>query len=113
MSGPAGPARADPTAGARPARPTVDFGDVDFGDFGGVGGVGGIDLDDLLGGMFGRGRSGPIAGADQEAELPLSVEEAYRGGRRPITLDRDRRAPHLHRHDPAGGDRRAAHPARR
>jgi curved DNA-binding protein len=59
----------------------------DFGDFGGVGGAGGIDLEDLLGGMFGRGRGGPVAGADQEAELPLTVEEAYRGGRRQITLN--------------------------
>jgi curved DNA-binding protein len=64
----------------------TDFGDIggDFGE-GGVG-VGGIDLEDLLGGMFGRGRAGPVAGADQEAELPLTVEEAYRGGRRQITL---------------------------
>jgi len=47
----------------------------------------GIDLDDLLGGIFGaRGAAGPIPGADQEAELTLSVEEAYRGGRRHITL---------------------------
>ncbi|GAA4557853.1 DnaJ C-terminal domain-containing protein [Planotetraspora kaengkrachanensis] len=55
----------------------------------------GIDLDDLLGEMFGgrgrRGRAagrgwGPVPGADQEAELPLTVEEAYRGGRRAITL---------------------------
>src|SRR6266487_583129 len=50
----------------------------------------GIDIDDLLGSMFaGRGRRGwgPVPGADQEAELMLSVEEAYRGGRRRITLD--------------------------
>jgi curved DNA-binding protein len=47
----------------------------------------GIDLEDLLGGMFGtRGPGGPIPGADQEAELTLSVEDAYRGGRRTITL---------------------------
>lgn len=48
------------------------------------------NLEDLLGGMFGgrgRGRAGPVAGADQEAELPLTVEEAYRGGRRQITLN--------------------------
>jgi curved DNA-binding protein len=48
-----------------------------------------IDLEDLFGGVFsGRGRRGwgPIAGADQEAELELTVEEAYRGGRRSITL---------------------------
>ncbi|GLH99823.1 DnaJ C-terminal domain-containing protein [Phytohabitans aurantiacus] len=50
----------------------------------------GIDLEDLLGSMFGgRGRRGwgPVPGADQEAELVLSVEDAYRGGRRRITLD--------------------------
>jgi len=69
------------------------------GDFGDVEGErvwfdsGDIDLDDLLGGLFsgrgpGRGRRawGPIRGADQEAELVLGVEEAYRGGRRSITL---------------------------
>jgi curved DNA-binding protein len=55
------------------------------GDFGGED----IDIEDLLGGMFGgRGRRGwgPIPGADQEAELVLSVEEAYHGGTRSITL---------------------------
>jgi curved DNA-binding protein len=57
-----------------------------------------IDLEELLGGMFGgggfggfgggRGRRGygPIPGADQEAEIVLSVEDAYRGGKRTITL---------------------------
>jgi curved DNA-binding protein len=52
-------------------------------------GFGDIDIEDLLGGMFGsrgRGSWGPIAGADQEAQLVLDVEEAYRGGRRTITL---------------------------
>jgi curved DNA-binding protein len=48
-----------------------------------------IDLGELFGGMFG-GRTargwGPVPGADQEAELVLSVEEAYRGGRRSLTL---------------------------
>ncbi|MET8054309.1 J domain-containing protein [Streptosporangium sp. NPDC005286] len=55
----------------------------------------GIDLDDLLEGLFsGRGARGgragggwgPIPGADQEAEIELTVEEAYRGGRRSITV---------------------------
>jgi curved DNA-binding protein len=48
----------------------------------------GIDLDDLFGGLFGaRGaRSGPVAGADQEAELELTVEEAFSGGRRWVSL---------------------------
>jgi curved DNA-binding protein len=48
-----------------------------------------IDIEDLLGGIFGgrAGRGwGPVPGADQEAELPLTVEEAYRGGRRSVTL---------------------------
>ncbi|SFG44448.1 curved DNA-binding protein [Actinopolymorpha cephalotaxi] len=76
-----------------------------FGGFEGFEGFGGtegeeIDLEDLLSGMFGgragragRGRAGrggrgfgPIPGADQEAELPLTVEEAYRGGPRSVTL---------------------------
>ncbi|MGZ6980254.1 MAG: DnaJ C-terminal domain-containing protein, partial [Acidimicrobiia bacterium] len=62
----------------------------------------GIDLDEIFGGMFdagGFGRNfggrgfggarrdwGSIAGADQETELVLSVENAYRGGHRTITL---------------------------
>ena len=48
-----------------------------------------FDLEDLFGGLFG-GRSGrgwgPVPGADQEAELPLTVEEAYRGGRKSVTI---------------------------
>jgi curved DNA-binding protein len=55
-----------------------------------TGGTEGIDLEDLFGDLFaGRTRRGwgPIPGADQEAELVLPVEEAYRGGRRRITLD--------------------------
>jgi len=55
------------------------------------GGAAGIDLDDLFGDLFG-GRAGgrpswtDAIGADREAELTLTVEEAYRGGRRTITL---------------------------
>ncbi|MDQ1656064.1 MAG: curved DNA-binding protein [Cryptosporangiaceae bacterium] len=59
-------------------------------------GAEGIDIEDLFGGMF-RGRAGrgargggrgwgPVPGADQEAAIELSVEEAYRGGQRTITL---------------------------
>jgi curved DNA-binding protein len=53
-----------------------------------VSGTGGIDFDELFGDLLGgRQRSwGPIPGADQEAELTLTVEEAYRGGPRTITL---------------------------
>jgi curved DNA-binding protein len=55
----------------------------------------GVDIDDLLGSMFGggfgggfggAGRTGPMPGSDQEAELELTIEEAYRGGKRKITL---------------------------
>jgi curved DNA-binding protein len=52
-------------------------------------GPGDINLDDLLGGLFGgrAGRGwGPIPGADQEATIELTVEDAYHGGRRQITL---------------------------
>ena len=62
------------------------------GGFGtGLGGdLGGIDIEDLLGGMFGgrAGRGfGPIPGADQEAEVELTVEEAFQGGHRSVTLE--------------------------
>jgi curved DNA-binding protein len=58
---------------------TSDFGDLDI-DF---------DIDDLFGSVFGartRRQPGTIAGADQEAELTLTLDDAYRGGRRSITL---------------------------
>jgi curved DNA-binding protein len=57
-----------------------------------------LDFDDLFGGLFGgrgglggpgaRGARGwgPVPGADQEAEIELTVEEAYRGGRRTMTI---------------------------
>ncbi|GAB3979696.1 DnaJ C-terminal domain-containing protein [Actinoallomurus acanthiterrae] len=73
------------------------FGDTGFGGFGGAGAEE-IDIEDLLGGIFGRrserGRRrggagfgrGPIPGADQEAELELTVEEAYHGGHHRITI---------------------------
>ncbi|GAA3072385.1 J domain-containing protein [Streptosporangium carneum] len=64
----------------------------------GPSGFEGVDIDDLLEGLFsgraGRtgagGRAGPgwgpIPGADQEAEIELGVEDAYRGGRKAITV---------------------------
>ena len=55
---------------------------VDFGEAG-------IDIDDLFESMFGgrgRGRWGPISGADQEVELPLTVEDAYTGVHRWLTV---------------------------
>ncbi|MGW6646283.1 DnaJ C-terminal domain-containing protein [Streptomyces iakyrus] len=80
-AGPGGGFRARRTAGAGGprARYTTGFGDG-FG-------AEGIDIEDLLGSMFGAGAApGGVPGADQEAELPLTVEEAYRGGRRTVTL---------------------------
>jgi curved DNA-binding protein len=71
------------------------FGDVPFGAGGfGAGGFGDrsfVDVEDLLGGLFGGGfggRAGRVQapGADTEAEIELSVEEAYTGGRSHVTL---------------------------
>jgi curved DNA-binding protein len=71
-------------AGAGPGGTRVRFGP----DFGGVGDQGGINIEDLFGDLFGGRRGhGPIPGADQQAELELTLEEAYRGGRQHITLD--------------------------
>jgi curved DNA-binding protein len=88
----------------------VDTGGFEGGFESGFGGAGGIDIDDLLGGIFGgrgggrdggrggggRGGgfggfgggfgSGRMPGADTEAEITLTVEEAYHGGRRQVTL---------------------------
>ncbi|MFH8453980.1 DnaJ C-terminal domain-containing protein [Streptomyces fungicidicus] len=72
--------RARGTAGAGGSR-------VRYTGFGDGFGAEGIDIEDLLGSMFGAGAApGGVPGADQEAELPLTVEEAYRGGRRTVTL---------------------------
>jgi curved DNA-binding protein len=47
-----------------------------------------VDLDDLFGDLFRGGRRtwGSIPGADQEVEISLTLEEAFRGGPRSITL---------------------------
>ncbi|MER5730340.1 J domain-containing protein [Streptomyces sp. NPDC002138] len=87
-AGAGGGSRARRTAGAAGAggprvRYTTGFGD----GFGDGFGAEGIDIEDLFGSMFGAGAApGRVPGADQEAELPLTVEEAYRGGRRGVTL---------------------------
>jgi curved DNA-binding protein len=80
-------ARAGAGTGAR-GRPGGGRTVYTTGDPGDLGDLG-IDLDDLLGGLFGgRGRGrGPIPGADQEAEIRLTVEEAYHGVRRTITIE--------------------------
>nr|BFE28016.1 J domain-containing protein [Actinomadura rugatobispora] len=86
------------------ARARAGAGAGPFGGFGGgfeggayeggryEGGFEGAGIEDLLGGLFGGRRAGragwggPAPGADQEAELEVTVEEAYRGGRRTLTL---------------------------
>ena len=86
-----GPARRGPRGGGAAGR---------RGEAGSASGGGDVDIDDLLGGLFGGRRPaagagrgwGPIPGADQEAELELTVEEAYRGGRRTGHPRRPRRA---------------------
>jgi curved DNA-binding protein len=79
-SGPrrAGPYRSASAAGGRRER---GFGSV------------GINIDDLFSGasgfddLFGSWRSdAPIAGADQEAEVALSVDEAFIGGKHRVTV---------------------------
>ncbi len=79
-AGPGGGFRARRTAGAGGPR-------VRYTGFGDDFGAEGIDVEDLFGSFFGAGGApGRVPGADQEAELPLTVEEAYRGGRRTVTL---------------------------
>ncbi|MFJ7105614.1 DnaJ C-terminal domain-containing protein [Streptomyces albogriseolus] len=58
--------------------PRVRYSTAGFGE--------GVDVDDLFGSLFGGAGRMRVPGADQEAELPLTVEEAYRGGRRTVTL---------------------------
>ncbi len=76
-----------------------------------------VDFDDLLGGLFsGRGRrgwGGPVPGADQEAEVELTVEEAHRGGRRTITLSGPDGPRTLDRQHPGRGHRGSADTAGR
>lgn len=51
-----------------------------------------VDLEDLLGGIFGgrgrggRGGWGPVSGSDHETEVQVTVEEAYRGTQRALTI---------------------------
>jgi curved DNA-binding protein len=83
-------ARAGAGAGAR-SRAGARAGQTGGARFG-FGGGDEIDLDDLFGGMFGGGggRSargwGPVPGADQVADIELTIEEAYRGGQRSVTI---------------------------
>jgi curved DNA-binding protein len=70
-------------AGRTGGRPTT--GGVRFE----TGGAEDFDLGGIFDELFGRrtGQAwGPIPGADQEAEIELTVEEAYRGGRKSINI---------------------------
>jgi len=65
------------------AGPSGSFRYSDSGDY--------VDMEDLLGGMFGaRGRSrggwGPVSGSDHETEVEVTVEEAYTGTQRTLSL---------------------------
>src|SRR5262245_41991615 len=48
----------------------------------------GIDIGDLFGDIFSRSRRGraSVSGADQETEIEVTLEEAYRGGRRTFNI---------------------------
>jgi curved DNA-binding protein len=65
-----------------------------------------IDIEDLLGGLFGgragRGGTGRVRGADQEAGIDLTVAEAYHGARRSVTLGGGPRARSLQVTIPSG-----------
>ena len=50
-----------------------------------------VDLEDLLGGIFGgrgrgRGGWGPVSGSDHETEVEVTVEEAYNGSQRTLSI---------------------------
>ena len=64
-----------------------------------------IDLEDLLGGLFtGRGGRGwgPVPGADQTAEIEVTIEEAFHGARRSVTVGGGPRSRSLEVTIPAG-----------
>ncbi|GAB2652978.1 DnaJ C-terminal domain-containing protein [Kribbella swartbergensis] len=72
------------TGGIRSGRGGIRY---DTGGFGFDTGVGGIDVDDLLGGMFGgRHRRERVPGPDQEVDVEITLEEAYHGATRTLTL---------------------------
>jgi curved DNA-binding protein len=79
----AGAGGAGPSPGA--AGPWPGRGGVRFTDVGED-----VDLDDLLGSIFGGRRGpagwGPMPGSDQEFEAEISLEEAYSGTRRSLTI---------------------------
>jgi curved DNA-binding protein len=95
---PGGPSSGGPWSGGPPhggrvrVEPGEDPADAPFGRApGGSAYAGGVDLEDLLGSLFGGQVSdgfgrGAVPGADSEAEITVSVEEAFHGGQRRINL---------------------------
>ena len=79
----AGPAGGAPRWGSGSARPGPRPG---RGGYGNVNVGGDVDWEDLLGGWFRQQGAGSAQGADHEAELRLTLEEAIRGGRRTVRL---------------------------
>ena len=71
---------------------------------GGRGATGGPSLDDLLGGLFGQSRRqpGPRRGNDQNATVTLSIEEAFSGSHRNLTMKGSRGAKTVTVNIPAG-----------
>jgi curved DNA-binding protein len=59
---------------------------VDFSRWSVSGDFDDIDLGDLFGGMFGRRRQAATRGADQEASIEISLEDAFTGAKKRITL---------------------------
>ncbi|MHA7198715.1 DnaJ C-terminal domain-containing protein [Arthrobacter alkaliphilus] len=81
----AGPAGGAPRWGAGGPRPGPGPGRSGYGNVN-VNMGGDVDWEDLLGGWFRQQGAGPAQGADHEAELRLTLEEAIRGGRRTVRL---------------------------
>ncbi|MCU1433263.1 MAG: Chaperone protein DnaJ [Actinotalea sp.] len=84
-------ARAYAGAGAGTGRPSSWGGAGPSGDFRYSGSGDDVDLQDLLGGIFGargrgRGGWGPVSGSDHETVVELTVEEAYHGTRRSLSI---------------------------
>lgn len=81
----AGPARGAPRWGAGGPRPGPRPGRSGYGNVN-VDMGGDVDWEDLLGDWIRQQATGPAHGADHEAELRLTLEEAIRGGRRTVRL---------------------------
>jgi curved DNA-binding protein len=85
-------ARAHAGAGAGGGRPRGWGGGGGPSDGFRYSGSGDVDLEDLLGGIFGgrgggRGGWGPVSGSDHETEMEVTVEEAYNGTERTLSIN--------------------------